>query len=154
MLLLAGHGTAALAQIALLSGTDLDGWVTSRNANRHASEGGVEANSGIFIRCADSGAISPNSCYEVNIFDRREGLTYRTGAITDFAAPAAQINRGGQWNTYEIRAESTRLLVTLNGTVTADLEDSTHSEGPLTLQYFAGAVKFRNVQLTPLFDIG
>ena len=95
-------------------------------------------------------AISPGSCYEVNIYDQREDQTYRTGGIVNFAAPSAQINAGGQWNTYEIRAEGTRLLITLNGTVTVDIEDSTYSEGPLTLQYGSGIVKFRNVRIQPL----
>jgi len=56
----------------------------------------------------------------------------------------------GEWNTFEIRAEGTRLQVTLNGTVTVDIEDSTYSEGPFTLQYGSGDVKFRNVQIQTL----
>jgi len=108
------------------------------------------ANSGVFIRCSDRDAIGATSCYEVNIYDQREDPTYRTGGIVNFAAPTAQIDAGGQWNTYEIRAEGARLLVTLNGTVTVDIEDSTYSEGPFSLQYGAGVVKFRNVQIQPL----
>jgi hypothetical protein len=38
----------------------------------------------------------------------------------------------------------------LNGTVTVDIEDSTYSEGPFTLQYGSGVVKFRNVQIQRL----
>jgi hypothetical protein len=38
----------------------------------------------------------------------------------------------------------------MNDTITVDIEDSTHSAGPLTLQYFAGVVKFRNLQIQPL----
>ena len=94
--------------------------------------------------------ISPNNCYEINIFDQREDQTYRTGGIVNFAAPTAQIDAGGQWNTYEIRAEGNRILVTLNGTVTVDMEDDTYAEGPLTLQYGSGIVRFRNVRIQPL----
>ena len=108
------------------------------------------ANSGIFIRCQDPEMVSPNTCYEVNIYDQREDQTYRTGGIVDFAAPAAQIDTGGQWNTYEIRAEGAHLMVTLNGTVTVDFEDDSYSDGPLTLQYGSGIVRFRNVQIQRL----
>ena len=108
------------------------------------------ANSGIFIRCQDPEMISPNSCYEINIYDQREDQTYRTGGIVNFAAPSAQIDAGGQWNSYEIRAEGNRILVTLNGTVTVDFEDDTYSDGPLTLQYGSGIVRFRNVQIQRL----
>ena len=104
----------------------------------------------MFIRCTDRDAIGSDSCYEVNIYDQREDQTYRTGGIVNFAAPTVQIDAGGQWNTYEIRAEGTRLLVTLNGTVTVDIEDSTYSDGPFTLQYGSGVVKFRNVQIQRL----
>lgn len=108
------------------------------------------ANSGIFIRCQDPQMISPNNCYEINIFDQREDQTYRTGGIVNFAAPTAQIDAGGQWNSYEIRAEGNRILVTLNGTVTVDMEDDSFADGPLTLQYGSGIVRFRNVQIQTL----
>ena len=175
-LLLIGH--TASAQMTLFDGSSLDGWTTSGDANWSLVDGAVEAtngnghlisensysdfvltlefwvddpaNSGVFIRCSDRNAIGATSCYEVNIYDQREDQTYRTGGIVNFAAPAAQIDAGGQWNNYEIRAEGTRLLVTLNGTVTVDIEDSTYSEGPFTLQYGSGVVKFRNVQIRRL----
>ena len=177
-LLLLGLETSAQGRITLLDGSSLDGWIASGDANWSLADDGVEANSGnghlisensysdfvltlefwvddpansgVFIRCADPDAISPNSCYEVNIYDQREDQTYRTGGIVNFAAPSAQIDAGGQWNMYEIRAEGTRLLVTLNGTVTVDIEDSTYSEGRFTLQYGGGVVKFRNVRIQPL----
>ena len=57
---------------------------------------------------------------------------------------------GGQWNTYEIRAEGARLMVTLNGTQTVDMEDSTYADGPIALQYGLGVVKFRNVRIREL----
>jgi hypothetical protein len=173
-----GHGIAAQGPIPLLDGTSLNGWTISGDANWRPSDGGVEAddgrghlvtetsyrdfvlttefwvdepaNSGVFIRCDDRDAVGPNSCYEVNIFDQRPDPTYRTGAITNIAPPTVQIETAGRWNTLEIRAEGARLVVTLNGMVTVDVEDSTHSEGPITLQYFAGVVKFRNLQLQPL----
>lgn len=40
--------------------------------------------------------------------------------------------------------------VTLNGVVTADIQDSKFASGPIALQYAAGVVNFRKVQITPL----
>lgn len=117
-----------------------------------------DANSGIFIRCQSltgalpegPDAITPEACYEVNIFDQREDQTYRTGGIVDVAEPMAQIDAGNQWNTYVIRAEGPQLTITLNGQVTVDIEDDTLQGGPIALQYGAGVVRFRNVQIRPL----
>ena len=108
------------------------------------------ANSGIFVRCADAQSVRDDNSYEVNIFDTRADQTYRTGGIVHFAAPTSVINTGGRWNTYEIRAEGTRLTVRLNGTQTVDMNDSTYASGPIALQYGAGVVKFRNVRIREL----
>jgi hypothetical protein len=108
------------------------------------------ANSGVFIRCTDPGNISPASAYEVNIFDTRADQTYRTGGIVNVAAPESVINTGGQWNTYEIRADGSRLVVTLNGIRTVDVEHDGFAAGAIGLQYGAGIVKFRNVAIRTL----
>ncbi len=55
-----------------------------------------------------------------------------------------------QWNTYEIVAEGSRIVVTLNGTVTAELEDDTHPSGAFALQNNGGLIRFRDVRLQPL----
>ena len=60
------------------------------------------------------------------------------------------LNAGGRWNTYEITADDSRLVVTLNGTRTVDIMHDEHREGPFALQYGAGVVKFRNVRIRPL----
>jgi hypothetical protein len=58
---------------------------------------------------------------------------------------------GGHWNTYEIVAKGTQFTVTLNGIRTVDgVQDSKHARGPIALQYGAGVVKFRKVQIAPL----
>jgi hypothetical protein len=109
-----------------------------------------KANSGIFIRCANPQMLGADTCYEVNIFDTRPDPTYGTGAIVDVAKPATALKAGGKWNTYEIRAEGSRMIVTLNGVRTVDVQDTKHARGPIGLQYGAGVVKFRNVQIRPL----
>jgi len=108
------------------------------------------ANSGIFIRCDNPQMPGAEACYEVNIFDTRPDPTYGSGAIVIVAKVASPIKAGGKWNTYEIRAQGSHLTVTLNGTKTADAQDAKHARGPFALQYGAGVVKFRSVQVRPL----
>ena len=109
-----------------------------------------KANSGIFIRCADPAKIGADSCYEVNVFDTRPDPAYATGAIVDVAKVTTPMKAGGKWNTLEVRAEGPRLMVTFNGTRTVDVQDTKHARGPIGLQYGAGVVKFRNVQIRAL----
>ena len=108
------------------------------------------ANSGIFIRCANAQMPGAEACYEVNIFDTRPDPAYATGAIVNVAKVAMPIKAGGKWNTYEIRAQGSHLEVTLNGVKTVDVQDMKHARGPIGLQYGAGVVKFRNVQVRSL----
>ena len=108
------------------------------------------ANSGIFIRCDNPQMPGAEACYEVNIFDTRPDPSYGTGGIVNVAKVAAPIKAGGKWNTYDIRAQGSHLTVTLNGMKTADANDTKHARGPFALQYGAGVVKFRKVEIRPL----
>ena len=109
-----------------------------------------DANSGIFIRCADPKKVTADNCYEVNVFDKRPDPTYGTGAITNIAKPSVFLKAGGKWNTYDITAKGPHMVVVLNGTKTVDVENSKLPSGPIALQAFAGTVKFRKVQIKPL----
>jgi hypothetical protein len=160
----------------LFDGTNLDRWNAIGNANWKLADGLVQAdegngflvskqsyedfqiraefwvdepaNSGIFIRCSDAQKVTPATCYEVNIYDRHP--EFGTGAITDVAKSSVPMKAAGKWNTYEITAQGTHLVVTLNGTRTIDMNDGRHARGPIALQYSAGMVKFRKVQVKPL----
>jgi hypothetical protein len=104
-----------------------------------------DANSGIFVRCADPQKIGAKSCYEVNIFDQRKDPTYGTGAIVYFSEVSPMPKAGGKWNTFEITAKGRHITVTLNGQKTVDMRNGMFEEGHFTLQYGAGVVKFRKV---------
>ena len=107
-----------------------------------------DANSGVFIRCDNPSQVSAMNAYEVNIFDKRPDQTYRTGAIVDVAKPKDMtITTGNKWNTIEITAKGPRMTVAINGTSMVDVQDTKHARGPIALQYGAGTVKFRNVQI-------
>ena len=111
---------------------------------------GPEANSGIFIRCEDRNAVSADSCYEINVFDTNENPDNRTGSIVGHQAPLVTTESNEQWNTYDIVAQGSQITVTLNGTVTAEIDDDSHPSGPFALQNNGGLIRFRNVMLQPL----
>ena len=64
----------------------------------------------------------------------------------------AMINTGGKWNTFDITAQGTKLIVVLNGTKSVDLDHKGHVRGPIALQDGANStmVKFRNVRIRTL----
>ena len=109
-----------------------------------------DANSGIFIRCSDPQKVTATNSYEVNIFDKRPDPSYGTGAIVNVAKVDPMPKAGGKWNTYDITAKGDQFIVVLNGTKTVDAKDGKHARGPIALQYGAGVVKFRKVQIKPL----
>ena len=109
-----------------------------------------DANSGIFMRCQNVKDINDENCYEANIFDQRPDPAYRTGGVVHRARPAAQVNAGGRWNTYDITARGPRITVSLNGVPMVDVQNSELTRGPIALQYAAGTVKFRSVRVRPL----
>jgi hypothetical protein len=108
------------------------------------------ANSGVYMRCQDAAKITDTTCYEANIFDKRPDQSGRTGAIVHVAKPLAIVDAGGKWNTYEIAAKGPQLTVRLNGTLTSQAEDKKLTSGPIALQYTAGIVRFRSVQIRRL----
>jgi hypothetical protein len=176
----AGQDAAATAGEwrTLFDGGSLDGWALEGDANWQLTDGAVaadsgtgflvteasyvdfdlelefwvtpDANSGVFIRCANVKEIGAATCYEVNIFDQRPDPTYRTGGIVNVAAPKVVLDTGDRWNRYEISAHGQRLIVKLNGQTTVDATDDKLVAGPFALQYGAGRVMFRNVRIRTL----
>jgi Domain of Unknown Function (DUF1080) len=165
--------------VTLFDGSNLDNWTQIGDANWKLADGVVQAdkgngflvsknsynnfqiraefwvdadaNSGIFIRCSDPTKVTSKNAYEVNIFDKRPDPSYGTGAIVDVAKPLVVLKAADKWNTYEITADGPKFTVTLNGTRTVDgIEDKQHANGRIALQYGAGVVKFRKVQVKPL----
>ena len=109
-----------------------------------------DANSGIYLRCANPTSISDRTCYEVNIFDKRPDPTYGTGSIVYFAEVNPMPKAVGKWNTFEITAKGRQLTVLFNGQKTAEVHNGLFVEGPFTLQHGAGEIKFRKVAIKPL----
>ena len=109
-----------------------------------------DANSGIFIRCTDPKKIDAKQCYEVNIFDKRPDPSYGTGAIVDVAKVIPMPKAAGKWNTFDITAQGSHLVVIFNGQKTVDVQDSKLPAGAVALQYGSGVLKFRKVQIRSL----
>jgi 3-keto-disaccharide hydrolase len=171
-------GQAAGGWTTLFDGKSLSGWNMTGTANWEVAEGVIQAskgtgflvtpasytdfqitlefwvsddaNSGVFIRCSDPKMISATNAYEVNIYDQRPDPSYGTGGIVNVAKAATVLKTGGKWNTYDITAKGPKLTVILNGTKTAEVDDTKHPSGPIGLQYGAGTVKFRNVRIRAL----
>ncbi len=109
------------------------------------------ANSGIFIRCTDPKQVTAANAYEVNIFDTRPDPTFGTGAIVNVAKVSPMPKAANQWNTYDITAKGPEFTVILNGIKTVDgAKDSQHAKGRIALQYGAGIVRFRKVEIRTL----
>jgi hypothetical protein len=53
-------------------------------------------------------------------------------------------------NTYDITLKGSRLMLTLNGVKTVDVENSQRASGPFALQWGRGVIKFRKVQIRSL----
>jgi len=109
-----------------------------------------DANSGIYMRCSDLAKITDRTCYEANIFDQRKDPTYGTGAIVHLAPIKPMPKAGGKWNVYEITVKGDHMALMLNGVRTVEARDAKFKTGPIGLQYAAGVVKFRKVQIRPL----
>jgi Domain of Unknown Function (DUF1080) len=166
--------------VTLLDGTNMNNFNAIGDANWRGAEGAVvadkgkggflvtknqygdfqiraevwvsdDANSGIFIRCSDAQKIGGMTCYEVNIFDKRPGPEYGTGAIVNVAKVDPMPHAGGKWNVMEIDARGPYMTVTLNGQRTVNaVRDEKHPRGYFALQYGEGVVKFRKVEVKPL----
>ena len=110
-----------------------------------------DANSGIYLRCQNPARITDRDCYEANIYDQRPDPSFGTGGIVHIAPVSEpRPQAGGQWNTYEITLQGPSLLVVLNGETTAEVEDSQLASGPIALQWGAGTVRFRKVEVRSL----
>ena len=109
-----------------------------------------DANSGIYMRCADVSNLTDRTCYEADIFDQRPDPNYGTGSIVHHSSIKDMPKAGGRWNVYEITARGNTITVALNGVRTARTDKATVASGPIALQWAAGTIRFRKVELRPI----
>jgi hypothetical protein len=117
-----------------------------------------DSQSGIFFRITDPKRVGADNAYEANIFDKRPGAEYSTGAIVNHAmVPVPPIYKmKGTWHTYEITAKGDQLTLVLDGVVTANVQNGAHKQGPFSLQFGnrgkepGGVIKWRKVMIKEL----
>jgi hypothetical protein len=109
-----------------------------------------DANSGIYMRCGNPEVFTDRICYEANIFDQRQDPTYGTGALVHIAKVVPMPKAGGKWNSYDITVKGDHIVLVLNGAKTVDVRNSMLKDGRIALQYAAGVIKFRKVEIKPL----
>lgn len=114
-------------------------------------------NSGIFLRVSNPKRIGADNAYEVNISDQPSDRAYGTGAIVNVAKASPTPKAGGKWNTLEITAKGSQLMVVLNGVQTVNIQHTRFAQGPLALEYGVpaknsegGPIKWRKVQVKPI----
>jgi hypothetical protein len=113
-------------------------------------------NSGIFIRIQDPKKIGADNSYEVNIYDQRPGPEYSTAGIVNFAKVQPIYKAGGKWNTFEITAKGSNVVVVFNGQKTVDLQGAKFLQGPFALQFGnhgkqpGAPIKWRKVEVREL----
>jgi hypothetical protein len=109
-----------------------------------------DANSGIYMRCGNPEVINDKVCYEANIFDQRTDPSYGTGGLVHIAKVDPMPKAGGKWNNYDITVRGDHIVLVLNGQKTVDVRNKAFSDGRIALQYAAGVVKFRKVEIRRL----
>lgn len=119
------------------------------------------ANSGVYVRIPEKPAdprYAVDHGYEIQIYDPDVRNTYqRTGAIYLQSAPFQYASKPiGEWNEMRIEVRGQHYQVFLNGEKVNEFYGSRGREGYIGLQNHAdkGAVRFRNVRVTPLPDTG
>lgn len=110
-----------------------------------------KVNSGVFVNCNTAISIGSKNCFEANISDNHKKPEFRTGSIVRHAPPASKVSSIGQWNKMVFTVNDGKVIVEINGVVTAEADASAHPSGYIALQRFKdGVIKFRNIQVTPL----
>jgi len=109
-------------------------------------------NSGAFVRCSDTEAINPETCYELNIWDSHENAASKTGAVVLISPPGQPVETEDKWNSMHVLVQGPRIQVWVNGTLTNDITHEQHTTGNVAFQYGGaeGMVMFRNIRIKEL----
>jgi hypothetical protein len=107
-------------------------------------------NSGIFIRCANQ-ELSPEDCYELNIWDLHPNQEYRTGAVVMRAAPLNYVATIDKWNSYKVVVRDNHIVAWINEELVIDITDDSRADGYIGIQAAgSGTIRFRNIWLTSM----
>ncbi|PHQ35957.1 3-keto-disaccharide hydrolase [Rhodopirellula bahusiensis] len=108
-----------------------------------------ETNSGVFVRTTLDPQDVKTDCYEVNIAP--ESNPFPTGGVVQRDKGETFDTDPEKWHTMNVLCDGATLRVTIDGTVTCELDDATQpTAGYIGLQHRTGRVAFKNIQLRPL----
>ncbi len=154
-----GDASWRVAENTIIASGDGDGFLTTTaefTDFRLSLEFWVDSttNSGVLIRCGRRDRIHPDFCLELNIWDEHPRPEARTGAIVfRVMPPLVRVETVGRWNRLQVTARGNIVELTINGKVTARLEDAGSTGGFVALQHAErGVVKFRNIEILVLED--
>jgi hypothetical protein len=110
-----------------------------------------DTNSGIYLRAPDPKMVNTASgAFEVQIWDRNPVPQYATGSLVNVASVNGVYRAGGRWNTYEVYAKGSDIVVKLNGVVTSSTAYAGTQAGRIGLQFNGGPIKFRKLLVREL----
>ena len=109
-------------------------------------------NSGVFLRTLREPKDVLKDCYEVNIVDEHpEG--FLTGSIVGLQKTAEPIKGSGDWHTFLLTANGTKITIALDGKQVCTYDDTrpeARRSGLIGLQKNEGKIGFKNIALQPL----
>jgi hypothetical protein len=106
-------------------------------------------NSGVFVRTTLDPQSVKTDCYEVNIAPPSN--PFPTGGVVERSKGETFQTDPEKWHTMNILCDGATLRVTIDGTVTCELDDATQpTSGYIGLQHREGRIAFRDIQLRPL----
>ncbi len=109
-------------------------------------------NSGVFLRTLADPKEIQKDCYEINIVDEHPA-GFLTGAIVGFQKTAEPIKGSGEWHTFLLTANGSKITVTLDGKEVSTYDDTRPEamrSGLIGLQKNKGKIEFKNIALKPL----
>jgi hypothetical protein len=110
-----------------------------------------DTNSGIYLRAPDPAMVNTASgAFEVQIWDRNPAQQFATGSLVNLVPANGKYIAAGRWNTYEIRAQGSEIIVRLNGVVTASTTQAKTHAGRIGLQFNGGPIRFRALRVREL----
>jgi hypothetical protein len=109
-------------------------------------------NSGVFLRTLAEPKDVQKDCYEVNIVDEHPS-GFLTGAIVGLQKTAEPITGSGDWHTFLLTANGTKITVAIDGKEVCAYDDTrpeARKSGLIGLQKNVGKIEFKNIALKPL----
>jgi 3-keto-disaccharide hydrolase len=105
------------------------------------------ANTGVNFGIPDTGNISSQTSFEVNIFDDTD--QFPTGSINNVQRTSvAKPKTIDKWNSMEVTRQADHITIVLNGEKVLDAKSPLHPGGHIGLQAPAmGTTKFRNLRI-------